>query len=520
MTGATLPNIAFSLFVLITSLTTALVLAVLADTPMPWVVLLLLGFATITGIMVWLPDLKTPLVALFAFTLPMDISKALTSEASAYSPALSLFVSDLAFLPLLALWLFDRILVTRSWPVWTGIHRIALVQCAWLLFEAWASHASASYFLFLNNLKCLLYFLMLADMARDPRVLRAALLGFLAGLAAQLMMAVLQFITGSDLRIPGTKNTDIGRELVFEEAGGLHFRRLSGFLPHPNVFSDYLTFVLPPILTVLLLGRRALGGAWIPLLALGFGGLAALTMALSRAGWISFVFAMAFVLFGGWRSGLVRPRQLATVGLCAVFVLGVIAVVFPAAIYRITNSDQMSSAARLAMIDQAALIIKENPIVGVGLGGYNKAAQTTRPTSFAALLPDFRATLLKGVVHNKYLLTFAELGIVGLILFLWFLLPPIWLPFANIQWSSPFQYALVLGLSGSVVAQTVFYMFDHFSYDVRLSMLYVTAGLLVATASSGSLRLEAGRQSNNRTRALVSLRGSPIQDIAPTPHLP
>jgi putative inorganic carbon (HCO3(-)) transporter len=519
VTGATIPAIAFSLFVLLAGLATALVLAVLADTPMPWVVLLLLGLAAIAT-MAWLPDLKTPLVALFAFTLPIDISKALTSEASAYSPALSLFLSDLAFLPLLALWLFDRIFATRSRSVWTGIHYVALIQCAWLLFEAWASHASASYYLFLNNLKCFLYFLMLADIARDPRVLRAALYGFLAGLAAQLSMAALQLITGSDLQIQGAKNTDTGRELIFEEAGGVHFRRLSGLLPHPNVFADYLTFLLPPVLTTLLLGRRGLGLAWIPLVALGLGGLAALTMALSRAGWISFGFAMTFVLFGGWISGLVRPRQLATVGLFAVFILGLIAIIFPAAIYRLTNSDQRSGAARLAMIDQATLIITENPILGVGLGGYNKAAQTAIPTSFAELLPAFRATLLKGVVHNKYLLTFAELGAIGLILFLWFLLSLIWIPFSNIHWGSPLQYTLALGLSGSVVGQMVFYMFDHFSYDIRLSLLYVTAGLLVAITRSESFGVHRITPANPETIAVTRFRGSPIHDIAPIPHAP
>lgn len=515
MNGAALPNIAFFLLALISSLATAFVMSALVDDPLPWVVLLLLGLAAI-GTMVWLPDLKTPLLALLAFTLPIDISKALTAEASDVSPALSLFLSDLAFLPLVILWLGDKVLVAWSRPSWTTIHKIAFLQCAWLLFEAWASHASASYYLFLNNLKFLLYFLIFADLARDPRVLRVVLVAVLAGLAAQLMMATLQLITGSDLQIRGGKNTNIGRELIFEEAGGVHFRRLSGFLPHPNVFADYLTFVLPPIVTVLLLGRRALGAAWIPLIVLGLAAVAALTMALSRAGWISFGVAMAFVLVAGWRSGLVRTRQLAAVGLSLFFVLSVIAVVFPAAIYRITNNDQRSGAARLAMIDQATLIITQHPLTGVGLGGYNKAAQTAIPTSYAELLPAFRATLLKGVVHNKYLLTFAELGVIGLILFLLFLLALVWFPFAKLQWKSPFQYALTLGLSGSVVGQIVFYMFDHFSYDIRLSMLYVTAGLLVASRAAAIPTASAIGQKNETSSKLRDLRSSPIQDIAPT----
>ena len=478
MIRAALPNAAIATAALLSSFATAFVMAVLVDAPLAWAVLILIGFASVATL-VWFPDVKTPLLALFVFTLPIEISKALTSEASAYSPALSLFLSDFAFLPLLALWLIDKLVVTQRWPPVSAIHWIALIQCGWLLFEAYVSHASASYYLYLNSLKHLAYFIIVADMARDPRVLRIVLIAILAGLAAQLAMASLQLITGSDLQIRGAKNTALGRELIFEEAGGSHFRRLSGFLPHPNVFADYLTFLLPPILTVLLLGRRALSAAWLPLIALAFGALAALVMALSRGGWISFGVAMLFVLVVAWRSGLARVPQLASAMFFGVIALATLTIAFPAAIYRITNSDQRSGESRIAMIDQALLIISEHPVTGVGLGEYNEAAQTTIPRSFASLPLNFRATLLKGVVHNKYLLTFAELGSVGLLLWIFFLCQLILLPFAKVEWKSPFHYALVLGLSGSVVAQSVFYMFDHFSYDTRLSLLFVTAGLLV-----------------------------------------
>jgi hypothetical protein len=493
MIRATLPNVAIGSAALLISFAAAFGMAALADAPLTWVILILIGFGSV-AVLVWFPDVKTPLLALLVFTLPIEISKALTSEASAYSPALSLFLSDFALLPLLALWLTDKMVVTRRWPPVSAIHRIVFIQCAWLLFEAWASHASASYYLYLNNLKHLIYFVILADMARDPRVLRVILIAILAGLAAQLAMASLQLITGSDLQIRGAKNTDVGRELIFEEAGGLHFRRLSGFLPHPNVFADYLTFVLPPILTVLLVGRRTLGAAWIPLIVLGLGALAALIMALSRGAWISFGVAMTFVLVAAWRAGLARVPQLAALILFGGVALGTITIAFPAAIYRLTNGDQRSGDSRLAMIDQAVLIISQHPVTGVGLGGYNDAAQTAIPTSFAQLLPAYRATLLKGVVHNKYLLTFAELGLIGLLLLALFLGRLILLPFANVEWESPLHYALVLGLSGSVVAQSVFYMFDHFSYDTRLSMLYVTAGLLVGLTQRASLRARAVRE--------------------------
>src|SRR5208337_4067564 len=134
------------------------------------------------------------------------------------------------------------------------------------------------------------------------------------------------------------------------------------------------------------------------------------------------------------------------------------------------------------------------------------------PKSKQRLHTNLRPRLNEGmreVVHNKYLLTFAELGVIGLILFLLFLLALVWFPFAKLQWKSPFQYALTLGLSGSVVGQIVFYMFDHFSYDIRLSMLYVTAGLLVASRAAAIPTASAIGQKNETSRKRCDLRVCP-----------
>jgi O-antigen ligase len=135
------------------------------------------------------------------------------------------------------------------------------------------------------------------------------------------------------------------------------------------------------------------------------------------------------------------------------------------------------------MIDQAILIIERHPVLGVGLGNYNKAAKTATPSSWAALLPDFRDSLRTGVVHNKYLLTLAETGPLGLILLLLFLGANVFLPFSGVTCTSLEQFALILGISAAVLAQAVFYLFDHFSYDLRIGLLYAFSGLLVGMAN-------------------------------------
>jgi O-antigen ligase len=477
VTSVAKPQLGFGTLVVATSTVLVLSLTSLVDASPTWLILVVLALAAF-GMVLWTTDPKRTLFSLFLFTLPITISKALTARASAYSPALELFLSDLAFLPLASLWLFDKFATGKVATHWSDLHWIATCNILWLAISALSSIDAIAFFVLVNNLKYWFYFVVIADLARDPRYLKSGLIALACGLGCQLFMAMLQVVTGSDLQIRGAKNTDLGRLLIFEQAGGVHVRRPSGFLAHPNVFADYLTFVLPPLIAFLLLGRTVLGNlVWSICAILGFGAFAALVLALSRGGWIAFGFALLFVFGVGLRAGLVRKAHVAALIAAVVLGAAALAAFFPAAIYRAILSDNQSSHARVAMMQQAALVIMHHPMIGVGLGGYNKAAQNEIPSSWSTLLPAFRDTLLKGVVHNKYLLTVAETGTVGLTLFLLFIGGHIILPFRNIGWTGPEQFALVLGLSGAVVAQAVFYLFDHFSYDVRLGVLYVCAGL-------------------------------------------
>ncbi|AWB23810.1 O-antigen ligase domain-containing protein [Methylobacterium currus] len=486
-------QVSASLGAWLAAMTAAVALAamflIIIDLPPTWAILMLLaalGFACVA----WSGNPRDSLLSIFLLTLPVEISKALTSEGSAYSPTLSVYLYDLAFIPLTGFWVLDRLVgVPRA--RWSRLHTVAAAFLVWMAISAATSIASVSWSIFLNFLKYFTYLLVIGDLTRDPRRLRIAIYSLAAGLALQLSMVVLQVVTGSDLQIRGSKNTDLGRLLVFEQGGGLHVRRPSGFLAHPNVFSDYLTFALPPLMALALLGPAKLRRAWWPTVLLLVGSLVALVLALSRGGWIAFASSALFVLAVGWLRGLVQARHIAALAVCGMLAAAILPVAFPAAIYRVTLSDQRSSDARLAMIDQALLIIRRFPITGVGLAGYNQAAQTNIPTSFASLLPAFRETLLKGVVHNKYLLTFAESGIIGIALFCAMLVIYITMPLKyNMQINSEY-WAFLLGLSGAGVAQMVFYLFDHFSYDIRLGLLYTMAALMIGVCDQLERACEA-----------------------------
>jgi len=471
-------------------------LTAMADASATWVIFIICGMAALAAIM-WVGDLKRALLSIFLFTLPIEISKAISSDVGVYAPALQIYLSDLAFLPLAALWLFDKIFRHRSPVYWSRVHWIALLLLLWFSIEAYLGPEPSAPLINLNNVKYFVFFVVIADLVRDPRYLKAALVALACGLAVQLTIAALQFITGSELRIQGGKTAGTARVLVFEQANGLHVARISGFLSHPNTFADYLTFVLPPLIVMLLLGRTMVGTlVWNISAVLAGGAMVALILALSRAGWIAFGCSLAFIFVAGYWFGIVRKSHLIALAVSASILIVGVSTIYPAAIYRVILSDNRSGGSRIAMIDQALLIIERSPLLGVGLGSYNQAAQTAIPSSWAALPPDYRESLRKGVVHNKYLLTLAETGPAGLMLFLLFLGMNLLVPFGRITWATPEQFALVLGISAAVLAQSVFFLFDHFSYDMRIGLLYVFCGLLLGMRDpqEGAVALE--RQSS------------------------
>ena len=452
------------------------IIVAIADLPGTWAIFALIGAVSLAAI-VWAGDPRDTLLAIFLVTVPIEISKALTSEASAYSPTLSLFLSDIAFVPLMILWGLDR-LVGAPRARWSSVHTVATAMLAWTTISAAISISSVSWSILLNLIKYSAYLFVVGDLTREPRRLRIALASLAVGAGLQFAMVALQMLTGSDLQIRGGKNTDLGRLLIFEQGGGLHFRRPSGFASHPNMLSDYLTFLLPPLVCLAFIGR-SIGWVRYVVAALLLATLVALVLALSRGGWIAGGVSVAFILAVGWYRGVVRPWHVGSLAVFGMLGLLVISAVFPAAIYRVVLSDQRSSDSRIAMMDQAFLIIQRHPVVGVGLGGYNQAAQTNIPASFAGLLPAFRDTLLKGVVHNKYLETFSETGIVGIGFLLAFLGTLICLPLWAFNLIDLQYWALQVGLAGAVVAQAVFFLFDHFSFDTRVGLLYVAAALMI-----------------------------------------
>lgn len=432
-------------------------------------------------------DATTLLLSGYLFTAPIAISKALAKGAGVYAPALEITLSDLFLAGLFGVWVIRHAMVKtpprgRS-QIQLGAAVIAFFGWAWVsAFNAQVlSHGMLAA---LNLSKYLLVFILISALVDSLPRLRVALTAIGAGMALQLVIGVLQVLTRSRLILPGMKTSGeerLGYLLSYGGNGELNAWRPAGLIQHPNFFADYLVMVLPPLLVLTLLGAKRIG--WFAhrvAVVLLTGGSLVLALTLSRGGWIAGFVAAVATIGLLWRRNLISPRVVRRTALLAAAGAGLLLVAYPPVLLRIVGSDERSAESRLLMMKQALGIVREHPMLGVGLASYSRVARASVPPDFARFGSGFREALVSGVVHNGYLVFWAERGVVGLLLTLALYTVFIRAALHVRHWREPLLAVVGLGLTASLVGQLVLYNFDHFYLDSRPGVLWIVFGLLAA----------------------------------------
>lgn len=176
--------------------------------------------------------------------------------------------------------------------------------------------------------------------------------------------------------------------------------RVYSVFDNPNILAEYLVMIIPLSVSLLYyereLGKKLVFSLTTFLMVL------ALILTLSRGGWLGFAFsALIFII-------LVKRRLL-----IALFPIGLGAILFLPdtlinRILSIGNLSDSSNAYRLGMWKISLDIIRDRWMAGVGLGYL----------PFKETFEDYTSTMATYHAHNTYLQTAAEMGIPGLIGFL------------------------------------------------------------------------------------------------------
>jgi O-antigen ligase len=110
---------------------------------------------------------------------------------------------------------------------------------------------------------------------------------------------------------------------------------------------------------------------------------------------------------------LQRLKNVAVLCLLLIFATAALIPVVPIIERRFTHDDYKSAASRMPLNKAAWSIVKQRPVVGIGLNNFSEVFKKYDTTGHSRIFKGY-----KQVVHNLYLWIWAEVGTLGLVAFL------------------------------------------------------------------------------------------------------
>lgn len=236
----------------------------------------------------------------------------------------------------------------------------------------------------------------------------------------------------------------------------------------PNSAGSFLELLLAPCLAMLLMPLQR----WRTVLAQAAfcAGVAGLILTFSRGSWLASVVSVFLFCAIAWYRGWL-PRKIAISFGVSIAIAGV---VFSGAILeRLFAPQAATTEGRFALMRLAQRIISDSPILGVGANNY--AAVMDDYISH----PEFTGAWLH-TVHNKFLLVWAENGIVGLIGFVGFLIATAISGWRVWRVQDALLSPLGLAISAAILGQMLHMNLDLFHTRPEVQLLWVVCALVAS----------------------------------------
>jgi O-antigen ligase len=249
--------------------------------------------------------------------------------------------------------------------------------------------------------------------------------------------------------------------------------RVGGTVGSPNTGASYLELLIAPAVAVLATSLprsyKLLAFAAVALGAIG------LLLTLTRGAWLAVALSLALLCFVAWRDRWISAWVPAT---CAISLLLVGLMFQESFAARLFGDDEGSALSRIPLMHMAWQIICDYPALGVGTNNCAVAAAQY------AMLPEFREEWFY-MIHNKYLLEWAEIGAVGLAAFLWFLFSTLRSGWMTWRRQDAVLSPLALGFTVAIAGQMAHMLVDIFNTRPQVQSLWLCAGLIAAMQRLG-----------------------------------
>lgn len=243
--------------------------------------------------------------------------------------------------------------------------------------------------------------------------------------------------------------------------------RVSGTVGSPNNAGAFIVLSLGPALG-LLLARVSKAYGWLAAVSFASGAVA-LIFTLSRGGWLAFAVFLSLFSMLALQRGWLSARVVAVV---VIVILVVFLALHEVIITRLTADDRGAAESRIPLMRIAFRMIRDHPVLGVGINN----SPVLLPSY---ITPDMGDIWVYGV-HNKYLAVWSEMGLGGLLAYLWFLLATLRRGWSSFRARDPLLSPIALGLLAAVCGHMVHMMFDTFRSRPNTQLLWLCAALIAA----------------------------------------
>jgi hypothetical protein len=457
-------------------------------------------------------NFKTYWLAIYALVLPLGIKKVLVDTEYLRSitlqhgqpvgelPAPILYLWDLPFLVLMAIWIFD-IVYRKQKVIFPKSNWIALAFISWAVLSSINSTALIyTFFDLLKWIKLYILYLYIANNIQTRETIRVLVFFLLIGVIVQALFCLYQYLSQDIAPIFGTL---FGKDDFFTDEGALKLKgifsvseassimkRASGTIGHSNSQARYFEFLLPIAFMLFIKSTRLRSRVFnLMLLVLGMMGL---IVTFSRGGFIGMSVGLtAVVLLARWVR-LISGRQFIAIILIGA-IIGIVSAPFTVN-HMLTRPE--STSARFGLYKIGLNMIKDNPVLGGGLNHHMMLKSKFDLTMHGSYFYP---------VHNYYLVIASEIGIPGLIFFLGFLARTLMLAFSAARSNDPYLASLAVGIFSALTAVSIHALVDVIGNNIIFSFLWLFAGLAASLNTISLAPSAAPAVNENRLPSAASL---------------
>jgi O-antigen ligase len=293
-----------------------------------------------------------------------------------------------------------------------------------------------SFFRIAQLVELFLMYFYLANHVRTKQAMQLFVAVLMGAMLAESILIIVQWLTGWTFAIAGI-------EISMED---MQARRAAGTFGAVDAAGGIIAAQLAIVIAMAYIFPKK-SQKLFAIVCFIVGCIALITTAV-RAAWGSFIVVIFGFMLIGWQRGWVPRKSL--IGLClATLVLG--AIFYPVISNRLTQDDHGSAASRLLMFQLAWNVIQSSPshlFFGVGSNNYALVAPAYNTVVGGAM-----GNAIQNIsVHNVYLLTWAETGLIGLLCLLIFLAAPLVKAWRHTRSNDRFVSLMALGLGCALLA--------------------------------------------------------------------